>query len=69
MELVKQCNDPFIVLLIILLALSVRFAFQKINVFVISTPYKKKIRHTLHSLNILSILRGETTFKEAEKKP
>ncbi len=49
MKLVKRCNSPAIALLIILLALHVRFAFQKINFFIICTPYKKKIRHTWHS--------------------
>ncbi|MHB9098636.1 MAG: hypothetical protein ACYC5X_12535 [Syntrophales bacterium] len=49
MELVKRCNDPVIALLIILPALYVRFALQKINRATISpsTPKENQSYPTL----------------------
>jgi len=42
MNLVKRCNDNVIALLIILPALAVRFAFQKIQFIIVSTLLQKE---------------------------
>ena len=68
MELIKRCNDPVIALLIILLALDVRFAFQKINCVIISPPVQKENQTYLAFTESPSTLKGEATFKEADKK-
>jgi hypothetical protein len=46
---VKRCHDNVIALLIILPALVVHLAFQKIQFVIVSTPCKKNIRNTRNS--------------------
>ena len=60
MKLVKRCNDNVIALLIILLALHVRFAFQKIQLcHRFHPPYQKNIRNTWNSLKAPRSRRGK----------
>ena len=68
MELIKRCNEPVIALLIIFLAFDVRFAFLKINCVIISTPVQKENQTYLAFTESPSTLKGEATFKEADKK-
>ena len=59
MKLVKRCNDNVIALSIILPALAVRFAFQKIQFVIVSTPCKKSIGNTRNALKALRSRRGK----------
>ena len=68
MKLVKRCNDPVIALLIILLALGVRFAFQKISCVIISTSIQKEDQTYPACIESPSILKGEEIFTAADKK-
>ena len=49
MKLVKRCNNNVIAPLIILLALAVRFTFQKTQFVIVATPSKKSIRNTTNA--------------------
>lgn len=59
MKLVKRCNDNVIALLIILPALAVRFAFQKIHFGIVSTPLQKEHRKYQECIEGPSIPKGE----------
>ena len=59
MKLVKRCNDNVIALLIILLALAVRFAFQKITFTIGSTPLQKEHQKYQECTEGPSIPKGE----------
>lgn len=61
MKLVKRCNDNVIALLIILPALAVRFAVQKIQFFIVSPPLQKEHRRYQKCTEGPSIAKGEVT--------
>jgi hypothetical protein len=69
MKLVKRCNDNVLALLIILPALAVRFAFQKIPFIIGSTPMQKKQQKFQECTEGPSIPKGEvTSFTAADNK-
>ncbi len=61
MKLVKRCNDNVIALLIILPALAVCFAFQKIQFFIVSTPLRKEHQKYQKCTEGPSIPKGKVT--------
>ena len=61
MKLVKRCNDNVIALLIILPALAVRFAFQKIQFIIVSTLLQKELQKYQECIEGPSIAKGEVT--------
>ena len=66
MKLVKRCNNNIIAPLIILLALAVRFTFQKAQFFIVSTPCKKSIRNTRNAPKAPRSRRGKHHPQDAE---
>ena len=61
MILAKRCNDNVIALLIVLVALAVRFTFQKIQFVIISTPLQKEHQEYQKCTEGPSISKGEVT--------
>ena len=59
MKLVKRCNDNVIALSIILVALAVRFAFQKTTFTIDSTPLQKEHQKYQECIEGPSIPKGE----------
>ena len=69
MKLVKRCNDNVISILIILHALHIRLALQKIIFAIISTLAQKEHRKYGKLYNGPSTPKGElTSFAAADKK-
>ena len=61
MKLVKRCNDNVIALSIFLVALAVRFAFQKTTFTIGSTPLQKEHQKYQECIEGPSIAKGEVT--------
>ena len=67
MKLVKRRNDPVIALLIILLALEVRFTFQKIFFITVSTPAPEENQSCPPFRKYPLTSKGIATFNEGDK--